>query len=374
MSSKSEEAQSDLSVIIEKLLCNGVKRIEVEDKYILPLSQRPQLSEVSYSESIPVVDLQDLDGPNRAEVVHEIQHACEEDGFFQVHHIPQFQLISNLQIVNHGVPETVMKRMMEIAKEFFEMPVEDRACLYSEDPKQRVRLSKSFTNKEKVLNWRESLSHPINPLSEVKTSWPEKPAAYREIAAKYAMNVKALALRLLAAISEALGLDSDYLNTNFGNHGQSMVINYYPPCPNPDLTMGLPGHSDGSGITVLMQGDVDGLQILKNGKWVAVKPIANAFVINLGDLLQVVSNGRFRSVQHRAITNVSTARISVATFCSPSVDVLIAPAASLVDEQHPALYTGFKVQEFVRVGYSDELKGKKLLDYFKIQYPEDNGE
>jgi isopenicillin N synthase-like dioxygenase len=361
MSSKSVDVQTHLNGIIEKLLSNGVIKNEVQDKYILPPNERPQLSEVSYSESIPVVDLQDLDGPNRTRVVQEIRQACEEDGFFQ--------------IVNHGVPEIVMKSMMEIAKEFFEMPVEDRAYLYSEDTNQRVRLCTSFNiSKEKVLSWRDYLLHPCHPLEDVMNSWPEKPTAYREIAAKYAVEVRELILRLLAAISEALGLDSDYLNTNFEKHGEGMTINYYPPCPNPDLTLGIQGHSDASAITVLLQDDVNGLQVLKNGKWVAVDPIANAFVINLGDQLQVVSNGRFRSVEHRAITNASTARISIATFYIPSRDTFIAPAASMVDGQHPALYRGYQFEEFMKVFWGQELKSKNVLNHFKIEYPDNNGE
>lgn len=277
--------------------------------------------------------------------------------------------------MNHGVPEIVMKNMMEIAKEFFEMPVEDRASLYSEDTNQQVRLSTSFNiSKEKVLNWRDYLLHICHPVEEVMNSWPEKPAAYREIAAKYSVEVRALVLRLLAAISEALGLDPDYLNICFGKHHQGMTINYYPPCPNPDLTLGLQGHSDASAITVLMQGNENGLQVLKNGKWVAVNPIANAFVINLGDQLQVVSNGRFRSVEHRAVTNASTARISISTFYGPSKDAFIAPAASMVDGQHPALYRGYQFGDFMRVFWGQELKRKRALDQFKIEYPEDNRE
>jgi hypothetical protein len=70
--------------------------------------------------------------------------------------------------------------MMGIAKEFFEMPVEDRACLYSEDPKQLARLATSFNvHKDEVLNWRDYLRHPCLPLEEVIGSWPKKPAAYR---------------------------------------------------------------------------------------------------------------------------------------------------------------------------------------------------
>lgn len=118
-------------------------------------------------------------------------------------------------------------------------------------------------------------------------NWFDLRFCCRDIAGKYAGEMRALVLRLLAAISEALGLDSNYLNTNLGKHSQLMSINYYPSCPNPDLTLGLANHSDASVITVLMQSDVSGLQVFKNAKWVAVEPIADAFVVNLGDQLQV---------------------------------------------------------------------------------------
>jgi len=354
MSCATEVQTQQLSSIIEKLLSNGIKNLEVHDRYILPPHERPQMSEISHSECIPVVDLKDLDGPNRTTIVGEIRRACEEDGFFQ--------------IVNHGVPENVMKSMMGIAKEFYEMPVEDRACLYSEDIKKPVRLSTSFNiGIDKVLNWLDYLTQTCHPLEEVIGTWPEKPAAYRDVAGKYAGEMRALILRLLAAISEALGLDSDYLNKILGKHSQVMNINYYPSCPNPDLTLGAANHSDASAITVLMQSDVSGLQVFKNGKWIAVEPIANALVVNLGDQLQVVSNGRFRSVEHRAVTNIYSARISIPTFYSPGHDAFIAPASSMVDEQQPALYRGYKFEEFLGAFWSQGLKGKSVLDRFKIE-------
>jgi len=76
--------------------------------------------------------------------------------------------------------------MMDIAKEFFEMPVEDRACLYSENSRQLVRLSTSTNvSKEKVHDWKDYLRHPCHPLEEVIGSWPEKPAAYRSVNKKF---------------------------------------------------------------------------------------------------------------------------------------------------------------------------------------------
>eukprot|EP00253_Pinus_taeda_P012811 PITA_12811 len=354
MSSTMDAQTQQLSSAIQNLISNGTNNLEVQERYILPPHERLQVSQISYSESIPVIDLKDLDGPNRATVVHQIRLACEEDGFFQ--------------IVNHGVPKNVMESMMGIAKEFFEMPVEDRACLYSEDIKKLARLSTSFNlNKDKVLNWLDYLTHPCHPLEEVIGSWPEKPAAYREIAGKYSGELRALILRLLAAISEALGLDSNYLNKILGKHSHMMSINYYPPCPNPDLTIGAASHSDASAITVLMQSDnVSGLQVFRNGKWASVEPIADAFVVNLGDQLQVVSNGKFKSVDHRVITNKQSARISIPTFYSPGHDAFIAPATSMVDEHQPAVYRGYKFEEFEGAFWNQELKGKSILDRFKI--------
>ncbi|GLJ42595.1 hypothetical protein SUGI_0882910 [Cryptomeria japonica] len=340
--------------VVEKLLSNGFNHLQVNKNYIFPPNERPQIDEVSHSYSIPVIDLKDLDGPARKSVVNEIKRACEEDGFFQ--------------IVNHGVPETLMKSMMDVAKEFFEMPLEDRACLCSEDVSQSARLSTSFNiTKDKFLNWMDFLTLQCHPLEEFIHSWPQKPAACREIAGTYAKEIRALTLRLLAAISEAMEKDSDYLNTIFKKHRQVMNINYYPPCPNPDLTLGVAPHSDATGITLLMQGLVSGLQVLKDGEWFAVEPTPNALVVNLGDQLQVLSNGRFQSVEHRAVTNSTTARITIPTFYGPSLDAFISPAESMVDEDHPALYKGFTCGEYFKAFRSQGLKGKSLLDRFKIQ-------
>jgi isopenicillin N synthase-like dioxygenase len=105
--------------------------------------------------------------------------------------------------------------------------------------------------------------------------------------AEYCKKVRGLAVRLLEGVSESLGLDRDYINKALGKHGQHMAMNYYPPCPEPELTYGLPGHADPNVVTLLLQDDVGGLQVLKDGKWLAVKPIPHTFIVNLGDQMQV---------------------------------------------------------------------------------------
>lgn len=105
--------------------------------------------------------------------------------------------------------------------------------------------------------------------------------------AEYCTSVRGLVLRLLEAISESLSLKRDYIEKALGKQAQHMAFNYYPPCPQPELTYGLPGHTDPNLITILLQDDVPGLQVLRNGKWIAVNPIPNTFIVNIGDQMQV---------------------------------------------------------------------------------------
>lgn len=107
----------------------------------------------------------------------------------------------------------------------------------------------------------------------------------------YCKEVRGLGFRLQEAISESLGLEKETLKSALGEQGQHMAINYYPSCPEPDLTFGLPAHTDPNALTILLQDlQVSGLNVLKDGKWLAIKPHPDAFVINLGDQIQVTSS------------------------------------------------------------------------------------
>lgn len=94
---------------------------------------------------------------------------------------------------------------------------------------------------------------------------------------------------MLRYIAMSLGLNEDAFENMFGEAVQAVRMNYYPPCSRPDLVLGLSPHSDGSALTVLQQGRDGsvGLQILRHNTWVPVRPIPNAFVINIGDTIEV---------------------------------------------------------------------------------------
>ncbi|EHA8591893.1 putative Flavanone 3-dioxygenase 2 [Cocos nucifera] len=145
-----------------------------------------------------------------------------------------------------------------------------------------------------------------------------------------------------------------------------MAINYYPQCPEPELTYGLQAHTDPNALTILLQDqNVAGLQVLKDGKWIRVDPHPNAFVINIGDQLQALSNGRYKSVWHRAVVNSDNERISVASFLCPCNSAVISPAMKLTVEGSPAIYRSFTYDEYYKKFWSRNLDQEHCLELFK---------
>ncbi|XP_059656353.1 protein DOWNY MILDEW RESISTANCE 6-like [Cornus florida] len=333
-----------------KVISTGIRYSSLPESYIRPESERPKLSEVSDCENVPIIDLGCGD---RDLIVQQIGDACQQYGFFQV--------------INHGVSKESIKKMQSVANEFFCLPVEEKMKLYSEDPSKTVRLSTSFNvKKEKVHNWRDFLRLHCYPLDKYMPEWPSNPSSFKDIVRNYCTEVRELGFRLQEAISESLGLDKDYIKNVLGEQGQHMAVNYYPPCPEPELTYGLPGHTDPNALTILLQDlQVAGLQVLKDGKWVAVNPHPDAFVINIGDQLQALSNGRYKSVWHRAIVNADQPRLSVASFLCPFDDALICPPEALTEDGTGALYRSFTYTEYYKKFWSRNLDQEHCLELFK---------
>jgi flavonol synthase len=97
---------------------------------------------------------------------------------------------------------------------------------------------------------------------------------------------------LLQLLSEGLGLEGKVLKSSLGDEEieVEMKINMYPPCPQPELALGVEAHTDMSGLTILVPNDVPGLQVWKDGNWVAVNYLANALFVHVGDQLEVQYN------------------------------------------------------------------------------------
>lgn len=113
---------------------------------------------------------------------------------------------------------------------------------------------------------------------------------FREVIDEYGKEVVKLCGRIMKILSLNLGLEEDFLQKGFGGEdiGACLRVNFYPKCPQPDLTLGLSSHSDPGGMTVLLPDQhVAGLQVLKDDTWITVKPAPHAFIVNIGDQIQV---------------------------------------------------------------------------------------
>ncbi|CAM0907928.1 unnamed protein product [Alopecurus aequalis] len=328
----------------------------VPSSHIRAVGDRPDHAKVDHESgaSIPVIDLEHLDGPGRDKVVEAIGSACETDGFFMVK--------------NHGIPEWVVEGILRVAREFFHLPESERLKCCSDDPKKAIRLSTSFNvPMKKASNWRDVLRLHCYPLESFVDQWPSNPPAFRQEVGNYSTEARALTLRLLEAISESLGLERGHMVKAMGRHAQAqqMALNYYPPCPQPELTYGLPPHRDCNAITLLLQDGVSGLQFQRGGHWVAIDPVPNVLLVNIGDQLQVLSNDRYKSVSHRAIVNSESERISVPTIYCPSPDTVVAPADALVDDDHPLAYRPFTYEEYNQEYWKTGLDSTSCLHKFR---------
>ncbi|XP_058746262.1 hyoscyamine 6-dioxygenase-like [Vicia villosa] len=319
---------------MEKLISNWSSMESVPGGYTFPPELRPGDTKIPISHTIPVIDLSEEYTGDRTNTIQKIIKASEEFGFFQV--------------INHGIPENEMKQTMSVFEEVFQLPDEYEQIVYNDDPSKTCKkFSSSLRSEtEEVHLWRESFRHPAYPLEEWQHLWPENPTSYRKCVGDFSVKIKELGSRIMNLISEGLGLECGYFDEDLSG---SMIIsvNHYPSCPNPSLTLGLTKHSDAYLLTILQQGDVSGLQVLKDGEWIGVEAFPDAFVINIGYALKIISNGKLQSAEHRAVTNSTHARTAAAFFIAPKGECFVEPAEDIIDEHNPPIFKSYKYQEFL---------------------------
>ncbi|XP_027187198.1 probable 2-oxoglutarate-dependent dioxygenase SLC1 isoform X2 [Cicer arietinum] len=347
---------------VKLLVDNGIH--SVPKKYILPPSERSGMNMedanvAKQNLELPIIDFSDLIGPNRHQVLQALANACQRYGFFQV--------------VNHGISEDVMNSMMDVSGRFFDLPFEERGKYMTADMRAAVRYGTSFSQtKDRVFCWRDFLKLLCHPLPDFLPHWPDSPVDFRKVVATYAEETKDLFLRLMEAIVESLGIvennkeGKDNILQELENGSQLMAANFYPPCPQPDLTLGMPPHSDYGFLTLLLQDEVEGLQIQFQGKWFTVHPINNAFIVNVGDHLEIFSNGKYKSVLHRVLVNSSKPRRSVASLHSVCFNSTVRPSPKLIDEANPKRYVDTDFETFLAYVSTTETKRKSFLESRKF--------
>ncbi|KAH7512702.1 hypothetical protein FEM48_Zijuj12G0118700 [Ziziphus jujuba var. spinosa] len=229
-------------------------------------------------------------------------------------------------------------------------------------------------SEEQKLDWSDMFFFTTLPVHMRKPHlFPKLPSPFRETLEIYSLELKNLAMRILEQMEKALKVEDKEVRELFEGGLQSMRMNHYPPCPQPEQVIGLTPHSDGGGLTILLQiSEVEGLQVKKDGIWVPIKPLPNAFIVNIGDMLEIVTNGEYRSLEHRATINSEKERLSIAIFHSPRFEGELGPARSLITEQSPQKYKRVGVREYYEGFFSRELDGKAFIDSLKLRHGEEH--
>ncbi|KAK4431791.1 protein SRG1 [Sesamum alatum] len=225
------------------------------------------------------------------------------------------------QAVNHGIEISLVDQVRKLSREFFHLPKGEK--------QKYARPTDDF----------EGYGNDTVMFENQPLDWVDRDMLY-----DYTAKVREIEEQLLKAMARSLSLPEDSFVIQFGEQPSiSARFNYYPPCARPDAVVGLKPHTDGLGITILLQDEqVEGLQLLKDNQWFRIPIMPHALVVNLGDQLEIMSNGIFKSPVHRALTNPTRERNTLAMFCTPDPAQEIGPVEELINDKRPRAFKNIK--------------------------------
>ncbi|KAL8503097.1 hypothetical protein ACS0TY_022005 [Phlomoides rotata] len=262
-------------ISVQELIKNPI--YEIPEKFLVDLE--PAIEDIisDQSSAVPTINMQKfLDDETKLLELENLHSTCKDWGIFQ--------------LVNHGLDFSLLEKLKYEIQEFYELSSEEKS-------KFKIRPGEFEGYGQTLIQ---------NSGDHRKLDWVD-----RETLEAYISELQKLSMLLLRLIAEALIIDGKELEEMFEDGMQSVRMNYYPPCPEPDKVIGLTPHSDGSALTFLMQvNGVEGLQIKKDGVWMPIKFLPEALIVNLGDVVEVLTNGLYKSIEHRATVNSEKERIS----------------------------------------------------------------
>ncbi|KAJ8765347.1 hypothetical protein K2173_012044 [Erythroxylum novogranatense] len=307
----------------------------IPDEFIRSEKEQPAIT--TFSGPAPEIPTIDLSDPDQEKLTRSIAHACAEWGIFQV--------------VNHGIPSELIAKLQDVGKQFFQLPQEQKE-VYAKPPDAKdvegygTKLQRDPDGKK---SWVDHLFHRIWPPSRINYRfWPKNPPSYRDVNEEYAKYMREVGDKLFKYLAIGLGLEEHVFKEAAGGEELEYMlkINYYPPCPRPDLTLGVVAHTDLSTFTILVPNEVPGLQVFKDDHWIDAKYIPNALIIHIGDQIEVLSNGKYKSVLHRSTVCKDKTRMSWPVFLEPPEELVLGPLPQLISQENPAKYKSKKFKDY----------------------------
>lgn len=289
--------------------------------------------------TIPTVRFDRLHRPDEQ---RRLAEACRDWGFFE--------------LTGHGLDDAHRRRTLALLRDFFALPATD---------KRRVERTAAnpwgFFDRELTKNtpdWKQIFdvgeAERDGPLAGCEPQWPERPQGFRAGLEHHREHAERIAAVLLRAIAHSLGADGADLASAFApRHSSFLRLNYYPRCPRPEAPpglavasdghLGINYHTDAGALTVLLTDDVPGLQVYRGERWHTVVPAPSALVINIGDVVQVWSNDRYRAPLHRVLGSAERERFSLAFFYNPAPSASYAPLPELGEPRYrPIRWSEFR--------------------------------
>ncbi|KMZ71366.1 hypothetical protein ZOSMA_181G00010 [Zostera marina] len=302
----------------------------IQNEFNRPISDLPVAK-------VPVIDLsliESNDFEQRQQEHFRLKSASLSWGLFQV--------------VKHGIPISLLDDVRNVTRLFFQQPPKEKQ-MYSSDGKvpdwNQGYGSDTILSHDQILDWNDKLYLSVYPEKAKNIDlWPPEPKSFRN-----------------------LGLDDDYFIDNGAKGRIFERFTYYPHCSKPDLVLGLKPHSDASSLTIILQEDkVPGLQVYNNELgWTKVSTVPNALLVFIGDGMEIMSNGQYKSPIHRVVTNSERDRISLTTFVLPELEKELRPVDYLIDGGKPTLYKKMLVKDYEKQHLLDFTQGKIYINSMK---------
>jgi len=297
---------------------------------------------------VPVIDVaplfSDRATPEEIEAIsQQISQASEKWGFYQ--------------IINHGLDPEYFATVEKQMKHFFDLPQEAKGRLNRTHQNFRGYFNDEFTKNK--MDWKEGFDYSAWPLDlEGDSQWPEDQAEMKKVLVHHFLRTSQVADRLMEVYAALLDRPTDFFKPFFqqDEHASFVRLNHYPVCPD-STSLGVGPHQDGCAITLLFQDTaVSGLQVYIDDawdefssdetKWVTINPVEGALVVNVGTMLEVWSNTRFKAALHRVLANNSKERFSIPLFYLPSMHTDVTP---IVPSGQKQIYKTINFGEYRRL-------------------------